>query len=226
MAGKGVFITGTDTGVGKTVVACALVRGLLSLDLKVQVMKPVASGALRTPQGLRSPDALALIEAAGSRAPYALVNPYCFEPAISPHIAAEDAGIDVDIPTIVRSFAQLGATADWVVVEGAGGWLAPVSDRQTLANVAQELRLPVLLVVGLRLGCLNHAQLTRLAIAARGVAFAGWIASSVEAASERRAENLAALERLLGEAPLAVLPHESDAGSLVLGAAARRLTAA
>ncbi len=224
MSAKGVFITGTDTGVGKTVVACALVRGLRACGLSVAVMKPIASGAARTAQGLRSADALALIEAAASEAPYALVNPYCFEPAISPHIAADEAWISVDTDTIVSHYRTLGARADWVVVEGAGGWLAPVSGGETIADLARALALPVLLVVGLRLGCLNHAQLTRLAIAAAGLRFAGWIADGVDPAFERRAENLAALERRLGEAPLAVVPHAGDAAaSLVLASAAQQL---
>ncbi len=117
----------------------------------------------------------------------------------------------------------LAAGADWIVIEGAGGWLAPVSARQSMADLAQALGLPVLLVVGLRLGCLNHAQLTRLAIAARGVRFAGWIADGVDPALERRAENLAALARSLGEAPLAIVPHEAGAASLTLAPAAQAL---
>ncbi len=226
LAAKGLFITGTDTGVGKTVVACGLVRGLTRRGFRVEVMKPVASGALPTPQGLRSPDALALIEAAASRAPYPAVNPYCFEPAISPHIAADEVGIDVDTGTIMSRLQALAAGADWIVVEGAGGWLAPVSGRRTMGDLAQALGLPVLLVVALRLGCLNHAQLTRLAIAARGVRFAGGIANSPEAALERRAANLAALARLLGEAPLAVVPHEPEAAAaLILESAAQQLEA-
>jgi dethiobiotin synthetase len=223
---RGVFVTGTDTGVGKTVVACALVRGLRARGRKVEVMKPVASGAERTSAGLRSADALALIEAAGSAAPYTAVNPYCFEPAISPHIAADEARIAIDIGTIRHHMQALAAGADWIVVEGAGGWLAPVSEGRTMADLACALGLAVLLVVGLRLGCLSHAQLTRLAIAARGVPFAGWIADGVDPALERRAENLAALERLLGEAPLAVVPHEpGGAASLALGPAAQALEA-
>ena len=125
MGARGVFVTGTDTGVGKTVVACGLVRGLRAQGLRVSVMKPVASGAEPTPEGLRSADALALIEASGSRAPYEVVNPYCFEPAVSPHIAADEALIEIDIGTIVHHMRALAAGSDWILVEGAGGWLAP-----------------------------------------------------------------------------------------------------
>ena len=224
MTARRIFVTGTDTGVGKTVIACALVRGLRQLGARVAVMKPVASGAVRTPQGLRNADALALIEAAGSSAAYALVNPYCFEPEVSPHIAAKEAMIDVDISMIRESFEALTAGADWVVVEGAGGWLAPINDRRSMADVALALEAPTLLVVGIRLGCLNHAHLTRFAVAARGVPFAGWIANEVDPAMARTAENLATLERLLGESALAVVPHMGAApGSLTLKEAAMRL---
>ena len=224
MTGRGFFITGTDTAVGKTVVACALARGLRARGARVAVMKPVASGATRTPAGLRSADALALMEAAQAATPYAVVNPYCFEPAISPHIAAKEAQIEVDIAMIRRNFEVLAADADWVVIEGAGGWFTPISERQTMADVAWALAVPTLMVVGVRLGCLNHAQLTRLAIEARGVSFAGWIASGVDPAMERTAENLASLERLLGEPAVAIAPCEpGGASSLMLEAAAARL---
>ena len=225
MTGRGIFITGTDTAVGKTVVACALARSLRAEGARVAVMKPVASGATRTPAGLRNADALALMEAAQAATPYALVNPYCFEPAISPHIAAKEAQIEVDIAMIRRNFEVLATQADWVVIEGAGGWFTPVSERQTMADVAWALAVPTLMVVGVRLGCLNHAQLTRLAIEARGVSFAGWIASGTDPDMARTAENLASLERLLGEPALAIAPpcEPGAASSLTLEAAAARL---
>ena len=216
MSARGIFVTGTDTGVGKTVIACALVRGLRECGLQVAVMKPVASGARPTPEGLRNDDALALIEAGASPAVYADVNPYCFEPPVSPHIAAKEAGIPIDVSTIRTKFLQISAGADWVVVEGAGGWHAPLSEHQTMADLAWELSIPALLVVGVRLGCLNHAHLTRLGIEAHGVSFAGWIASFVDEAMARKEENLLALERALGEPALAVVPHTSEARSLVL----------
>jgi dethiobiotin synthetase len=227
MSGHGIFITGTDTGVGKTVVACALVRALQSLGMRVCVMKPVASGAVRTPQGLRNADALALLAATGKEdaAAYSDVNPYCFEPAVSPHIAAKEAGIEVDTTLIRHRYEALAAASDWVVVEGAGGWFAPINEHQTMADLAWALSVPALLVVGLRLGCLNHAQLTRLGIESQGVTLVGWVANGVDPAMARSEENLAALERLLGEAPLAVVPHCSDAGAAVLlPQVAQRLT--
>ncbi len=223
---RGIFVTGTDTDVGKTVVACALTRGLTSLGLRVAVMKPIASGSVRTTAGLRNPDAVALAQASNVTLPYEDINPYCLEPAISPHIAAKDAGISIDIDKIRRGYVALTDCADWVVVEGAGGWLAPLSDRQTMADLTWALGIPALLVVGVKLGCLNHAQLTQLAIEARGVSFAGWIANHPQAPMARAAENLAALERLLGAPPLGHVPYSpGDTSTLVLREAAARLGA-
>ena len=216
MSARGIFITGTDTGVGKTVIACALVRALRLCGWRVAVMKPVASGARDSPEGLRNEDALALIEAAATPTPYVEVNPYCFEPPVSPHIAAKEAGTHIDVSTIRAKYLQMSGAADWVVVEGAGGWHAPLSEHQTMADLAWELSLPALLVVGVRLGCLNHAHLTRLGIEAHGVSFAGWIANFVDEAMARKEENLLALERALGEPALAIVPYSSEARSLVL----------
>ena len=224
MSARGIFITGTDTDVGKTVVSCALVRGLRALGRRVAVMKPVASGATRTPHGLRNADALALMDAAGSELPYERVNPYCFEPPVSPHIAAKEAGIEVDTSRIKQDYDVLVAGSDWVVVEGAGGWFAPINNHQTMADLAWALSVPALLVVGLKLGCLNHAQLTRIGIEAHGVSFAGWVANGVDPAMARAAENLTALERLLGEPALAVIGHSPAAlPQLVLEGVARQL---
>ena len=226
MSAHGIFITGTDTGVGKTVVACGLVRALRKTGSRVSVMKPVASGSLQTPEGLRNADALSLMEAAGmdTRTLYARVNPYCFEPPISPHIAAEDAKIAIDIDLIRHEFDRLAADAEWVVVEGAGGWLAPLSEHETMSDLAGGLALPVLMVVGLKLGCLNHAQLTRLAVGADGVPFAGWVASAIDPQMSHPEANLESLERLLGEPPLAVVPHLPDGGiRLELTSVARTL---
>jgi dethiobiotin synthetase len=225
MSARGVFITGTDTGVGKTVVACALVRALRAQGARVAVMKPVASGAVETPDGLRNADALALMDAAGTTADtaYSEVNPYCFEPPVSPHIAAKEAGIDVDTTLIKHKYDALAARSDWVVVEGAGGWFAPINAHQTMADLAWALSVPALMVVGLRLGCLNHAQLTRLGVESQGVTLLGWIANAVDPQMDRSPENLAALERLLGEPPLAVIPHSTDAPLVVLTSVAERL---
>jgi dethiobiotin synthetase len=209
---RGVFITGTDTGVGKTLVATAIIRGLLASGLRVAGMKPVASGAERGPEGLRNADALALASAANVAAPYETLNPYCFEPAIAPHIAAREAGVAIDIHRVRSLFQELAREADFVVVEGAGGWLAPISATQTLADLALALEIPVILVVGLRLGALNHAVLSAESIAARGARLAGWAASHIYPAFERSAENLATLESRLHGAPLASVPFLTHPG--------------
>jgi dethiobiotin synthetase len=140
-----------------------------------------------------------------------MINPYCFEPSISPHIAAKEARIDVDVRVIRQSFETLTGSADFVVVEGAGGWYAPINESQAMADLPGLLDIPVLLVVGLRLGCLNHALLTKRAIEADGAELAGWVANSIDPALERRAENLTTLEDRLGAKPLAELPHKPDA---------------
>jgi dethiobiotin synthetase len=207
VSARAVFVTGTDTEVGKTVVSCALVRGFVAQGLRTAVMKPIASGAVRTPEGLRNPDALELLGAANVRTPYPLVNPYCFEPPISPHIAANEAKITIDLSLIAHNLAELRRGADWVVVEGVGGWLAPVTGTQSVADLAGALGVPVVLVVGLKLGCLNHAQLTRAGIRARGARFAGWIANHLDPQMARVEENLASLAELLGEPALARVPH-------------------
>ena len=225
MSARGIFVTGTDTGVGKTLIASALVRALREQGARVAVMKPVASGAFETPEGLRNSDALALMEAAGSPHAYEAVNPYCFEPAISPHIAAKEAGIEVDTSMIRQKYEQLASGADWVVVEGAGGWFAPINQRQTMADLAWTLSVPALLVVGLKLGCLNHARLTRLGVESHGVPLAGWVVSAIDPHMMRVEANLETLERLLGEPPLAVIPHlpAGNPEAIALGEVAQRL---
>ena len=220
------FVTGTDTGVGKTVVSTALTRALVARGLRVAVMKPIASGSEPTAGGLRNSDALALMTAANVTAPYEVVNPYCFLPAVSPHIAAREAGVAIDLPLLRSRFDSLAAASDCVVVEGAGGWLAPISDSATMADLAAALALPTILVVGLRLGCLNHALLTRESLAARGVAFAGWLANAIDPHFDRAAENLATLTARLGEPPLAQIPFlERGLGEPDLREAAGKLCA-
>ncbi len=222
MMPKGVFITGTDTGVGKTVVAAALTRAWVRERRRVAVMKPVASGAVPTAEGLRNADALALIAAANVPAPYDWVNPYCFLPAIAPHIAAQECGVEVDLGAIRARLRALAAQADCIVAEGAGGWLAPVTPRATMADLALTLQLPVILVVGLRLGCLNHALLTLESIRAHGARFAGWVANGIDPAMERPSENLTTLARGLGE-PLAIVPALQPGAAPDLAEAAARL---
>lgn len=223
---SGFFVTGTDTGVGKTHVAAALTRALVSRGLRVAVMKPIASGSEPTPGGLRNSDALALMSAANVTAPYEVVNPYCFLPPISPHIAAREARVAVDLALLRSRFDSLAAASDCVIVEGAGGWLAPIGEAATMADLAIALSLPVLVVVGLRLGCLNHALLTHESLRARGVSFAGWIANAIDPQFERLAENLATLTARLGTPPLAHVPYcELPGIAADLTEAARKLCA-
>jgi dethiobiotin synthetase len=204
---KGIFVTGTDTGVGKTVVAAGLVRLLARQGRRVIGLKPVASGAERTPEGLRNPDALALAAEGTIRVPYALTNPYCFEPPIAPHLAAVEAGVEVPLDDLIRWYGQAAADAEVAIVEGAGGWRVPLHPDGFLSDLPESLGLGVIVVVGLRLGCLNHARLTLEAIEHTGrCPVLGWIGNRIDPGYERLDDNLETLARLLGGPPLAVLP--------------------
>ena len=208
---RSVFIAGTDTGVGKTFVSCALLRALRADGQRAVGMKPVASGCEVTPDGLRNDDALALIAASEPRPGYASCNPFAFVEAVSPHLAAAAEHAEVTLAPIEAAHARLVATADVVVVEGVGGWLAPLSPTLLASGLPQALGLPVILVVGLRLGCLNHAQLTARAILADGCHLLGWIGNAVDPAMDRREDNLASLRRLLPVPCLGVIDHAADA---------------
>ena len=204
---RGIFVTGTDTGVGKTVVAAGLVRLAARSGRRVVGLKPIASGAERTPEGLRNEDALALAAESSVQLPYALTNPLCFEPAIAPHIAAAEAGVAITVPELVAWYGRATAQADLAIVEGAGGWRVPLHPEGFLSDLPEQLGLDVLLVVGLRLGCLNHARLTLEAIERSGrCRYVGWIGNRIDPAFARLDENLATLTRLLGGPPLAVIP--------------------
>ena len=201
MSGDGYFITGTDTGVGKTLICCALLHGFAALGKSVIGMKPVAAGAVHGPAGLVNDDVALLRAASNVDAPLALVNPYCFEPPIAPHLAAEQAGVVIDLTIIAAAFERLAAVADIVIVEGVGGFCVPLNFGEDSADLAQRLGLPVILVVGLRLGCLNHALLTAHSIRAQGLTLAGWIANRVDPAMAAAERNVAALAERLA-APL------------------------
>jgi dethiobiotin synthetase len=204
---RGIFITGTDTGVGKTVVAAGLVRLAASHGVRVVGLKPVASGADPTPGGLRNDDALALAAAGSVRLPYELSNPLCFEPAIAPHIAAAEAGVTIPVAGLVEWYGRATADADLAIVEGAGGWRVPLQPEGFLSDLPEQLGLDVILVVGLRLGCLSHARLTAEAIAHSGrCRLLGWIGNRIDPGLARLDDNLASLGRLLGSPPLAVIP--------------------
>jgi len=203
---RGLFVTGTDTGVGKTLVAAGLMHALRRQGFIIAGMKPVASGSVVTPEGLRNDDALALIAAASRPWPYVTVNPYAFEPAIAPHIAAAEAGVSVDLAVLQRAYGELAAASDVVVVEGAGGFLVPLGPGLSFVDIPLRLGLEVVLVVGLRLGCLNHAFLTAEAIAARGLTLAGWVGNQVDPQFARLEENLAALQQALPAPCWGVIP--------------------
>lgn len=208
---RGCFVTGTDTGIGKTRVAAGTLRALARQGRQAVGMKPVASGAVATKDGLRNDDALLLQSNASLSREYALVNPYCFAPAIAPHLAAVEAGVEIRLEPILDAYRRLSRGAEFAVVEGVGGWQVPLSGGFALPDLARALELPVLLVVGMRLGCLNHALLTARAIEADGLALVGWVANEIDPGFERRESNVATLEETLPAPLLARLSHAPGA---------------
>lgn len=211
---RGFFITGTDTGVGKTFVACLLVDALKKNGLRVAVMKPVAAGV--EADGVNG-DVRLLMAAANVQAPLERVNPYCFAPAIAPHLAARQAGVDMRMETIVEAYEQLAAQADVVVVEGAGGFLVPFNGESGMDIIPARLALPVIMVVGLRLGCLNHALLTAEVIRARGLTLAGWIANRIDPDMEAAEENLRVLHGVLPLPCLGEIPWRGGSSEGAFG---------
>lgn len=204
---RGYFITGTDTDSGKTVITLGVMQWLQSRGLQVAGMKPVASGAEQTAAGLRNSDARQLRAQASRVAPYGLVNPYCFRPPVAPHLAALRAGQVIEFDQIARCFEQLAGTADRVVVEGAGGWRVPLGAGRTMGDLALALDLPVILVVGMRLGCINHALLSAESIRAAGLPLAGWIGNQVDPAMREFDANIDTLREWLDAPCLGVVPH-------------------
>ncbi len=207
------FVTGTDTGVGKTLVACAILEAARRAGLKAIGMKPVAAGV---DAAGRNEDVERLMAASSVAAPRELVNPYCFAAPIAPHIAAEDEGRTIDEFEIMAAAAALTSQADLLVVEGVGGFRVPLGPELDSADLAASLNLPVILVVGLRLGCLNHALLTAEVVRARGLKLAGWIANRIDPAMERWQENVAALEARLEAPLLGTFPFSSETDPILL----------
>lgn len=226
---RGFFVTGTDTGVGKTRVAAALLRALVAAGWRAVGMKPVAAGI---GDGGRYDDVEALRGAGNVDASEDDVNPYRFAPAIAPHVAAALDDRAIDVARIARAYDALAARADVVVVEGAGGVLVPLGPREDMLDIPARLALPVVLVVGVRLGCISHALASALAIRARGLELAGWIANRVDPAMERPGDSIAALAERLGEAPAADLAHgardfrDATLAALCRGASPSRAIAA
>ena len=211
-----VFVTGTDTGIGKTHASVALLHAHRAHARSAIGMKPVASGCRMTADGLRNEDAEALIAASDPAPAYALCNPFAFERAIAPHIAARDAGVEIALPPIVAAFRELASRADRVVVEGVGGWSVPLSDSLMQADLVRALDIPVVLVVGIRLGCINHALLSARAIVADGCTLVGWIANRIDPGMAVADANIATLRERLGVPLLGDLAHgaRADAASL------------
>ena len=209
---RGVFVTGTDTGVGKTLVSCALLHAIKARGVKVMPMKPIAAGATRIGDRWINDDTAALMEAAACPATRLDdVTPVLLREPMAPHIAAHREGRRILLAPILESFARLGDGGTFVVVEGVGGFMVPLDAGFDSAVLARALQLPVVLVVGLRLGCLNHALLTAAAIRTAGLPLAGWIANAIDPAMPVQEENVAALEErldapLLGRVPFASPP--------------------
>jgi dethiobiotin synthetase len=206
----GFFVTGTDTGIGKTLVASALLRAFALSGMRAVGMKPVATGCRADAPDRANEDVAALIAASNVGAPIDLVNPYCFAPAIAPHIAARQAGRAISLMHIRDSYRALTSLADRVVVEGAGGLLVPLSPQEDWRDLVSFLELSVVLVVGMRLGCLNHALLTAEAIRSRGLPFAGWVANRIDSTLPFFEDNLETLRLKLPEPLIAIMPFAPD----------------
>jgi dethiobiotin synthetase len=191
------FITGTDTGVGKTYVACKLIEQYVAQGYKVVGMKPVAAGCELIDGEWVNDDVLKLEAASNIKAPRALTNPYSFKEAIAPHIAAELAGVEIKLEVLQHAFDELSKLADIVIVEGAGGFLVPINDKKTLADFIKAINIPVLVVVGVKLGCINHTLLTIDAIKARNCKLQGWIANPIDAKMQRYNENVLTIVKML-----------------------------
>lgn len=207
---RAMFVTGTDTDAGKTYISAALLRHFAAQSLRVVGMKPVASGATELDGVLHNSDVTQLRQASNVQADMRWINPYCFTPAIAPHIAAQQAGVTIDLQQIKQAYEQLCGMADVVVVEGAGGWLVPLNGQQTIADLAQLLDIPIVLVVRIRLGCINHALLSVADIQRRGLTLLGWVANCMEDEMPVMQENIATLQQLIAAPCLAVVGHHGQ----------------
>ncbi len=207
---KACFITGTDTGVGKTLVTTGLIRLFSEDGFKVAGMKPVASGCKKTGQGLRNDDAERLMQQSNVDLEYESINPYAFEPPVSPHFAAQEIDQQIKLDHIVENLSKISDVVDIVIIEGVGGWRVPLGENLDVSDLAEKLNLPVILVVGLRLGCINHALLTAAAIQTKGLALIGCVASQIEEEYQRCDETLETLEKRLG-VPIQFIPRVENA---------------
>jgi len=211
MAKKAFFITGTDTGVGKTLISAGLLIAAKNCGFTTAALKPVAAGCEKTAEGLRNDDALLLQSVITQPLLYEQINPYALEAAVAPHIAAQQEKRSLSVDRLAGFCRGVLNGADLTLVEGAGGWRVPINPRETLADLAKNLQLPVIIVVGVRLGCINHALLTFDAIVRDGVPVAGWIANCIDADMPVLQENIASLRQRLPIPCLAVVPFLSEA---------------
>ena len=213
---KGYFITATDTDAGKTFVTAGLLYAVSQLPFKTIGFKPVASGCIATAQGLRNEDALQLIAAANTQMNYSIINPYAFEPAIAPHLAAQQSGISIDIQLIKQIIRESIDKVDYAFVEGVGGWLVPLNERHSVEDLAKLLNFPVILVVNMRMGCINHALLTFQAITESGLVVAGWIANQLpeQTAMEHQEDNIASIKSRIKAPLLGVIPAGAEQQNL------------
>lgn len=211
-----VYVTGTDTGIGKTHASVELLHMLRARGIRAVGMKPVASGCMLTADGLRNADALALQAASDPIPPYALCNPFALREPAAPHLVARAGGMVISLPPILDAYTRLAGQAQQLVVEGVGGWAAPLADGLQQADLARVLGLEVIMVVGMRLGCINHALLTARAIHADGLTLHGWVANCMQPDMPWLAQNIDTLTHLLGAAPLAILPFVTGAGRATL----------
>lgn len=207
---KGYFITGTDTGVGKTWATLALMAHLQQQGHCVLGMKPVASGCEQTAEGLRNEDALLIQQQASIALPYDTINPYAFAPAIAPHLAAAQGDVAIELEPIKTLAGDLHGQSDYLLVEGAGGWLVPLSANTSIADLATSLQLPVILVVGLRLGCINHALLSVAAIQQSGCVLAGWVANILDPQMPCLQQNIDSIGTRVTAPLLGTLPYQQQ----------------
>ncbi len=213
MSTRGLFVTGTDTGIGKTRISVGLLQALRRQGRRVAGMKPVASGCAMVEGRLRNADAVALQAACSHQWPYEVINPYAFAPPIAPHIAAAAAGTTIEAAPISTAYHRLAAANEWLVVEGVGGWRVPLAADLQTRDLVRALGLPVLLVVGLRLGCINHALLTAQAIQADGLCCVGWIANRIEPYYETLEATLTTLTQAIAAPLLATVPYAPEPAS-------------
>lgn len=205
------LVVGTDTNVGKTYIATALVQHFVQVGLQTVGMKPIASGCtINQTDELSNEDAVALSLASNVNAPLHLTNPYRFAPAIAPHLAAKQTGVVMDLEVITQAYQQLSTLAEVVIVEGAGGFFVPINATETLADLAVKLNIPLILVVGMRLGCINHALLTVEAIQSRGLKLAGWVANEIDSNMSMFAENVSSLQQRISAPCLSVVRWQTD----------------